>query len=133
MFFDACDKQYRMTDYKFFTAQLRFVAKKTERESNDIVCMMEKLLSIADHIDAENKTFFVGAKDLQITARALAGVAGFLQQHILPEVTAAGNAKGETQVRWTIDTCMAVMAQLMSHAELTKDSQDLTVTLPPVE
>lgn len=122
-----------MTDYKFFTAQLRFVANRTERESQDIVCMMEKLLSIADHIDEKNKFFFVAENDLQMTARALAGVAGFLQQHILPEVTAAGNAKGETQVRWTIDTCMAIMAQLTSHAELATDSHGITVTLPPVE
>ena len=122
-----------MTDYKFFTAQLRFVAKRTERESNDIDCMMDILLSIADNIDEKNKTFFVRAKDLKITARALAGVAGFLQQHILPEAKSAGNTRGESQVRWTIDTCMVLMAKLMSHAELTHETEDLTVTLPPVE
>jgi len=120
-----------MTDYDFFTAQLRFVANRTERESDDVACMMDALLSIADDVEKGNGTFFLTAPKLRIAARALAGVAGFLQQHILPEAVAAANAAGEKQLRWTIETCMAVMAQLMTHAELTKDAQDLHVTLPP--
>lgn len=121
-----------MTDYDFFTAQLRFVANRTERESDDVACMMDELLRIADVIEIGSGTFFVTASNLRIAARALAGVAGFMQQHILPEVIAAGNAAGEKQVRWTVETCMAMMAQLTTHAELTKDAQDLDVTLPPV-
>lgn len=119
-----------MTDYAFFTAQLRFASSKTERGDDDINAMMSVLSDIADQIDA-NGMFRVHAKDLRTGARALAGVAGFLQQHILPEVIAAQNALGEKQVRWTIDTAMASMAKMMTHAELTSDGEDLDVTLPP--
>ena len=122
-----------MTDYDFFTAQLRFVANRTERESDDVACMMDALLSISDEIKVGQGIFFVATSDLRMTARAFAGVAGFLQQHILPEVTAVGNAVGETQVRWTIETCMTVMAQLTTHAELSKDAEGLQVTLPPAD
>lgn len=121
-----------MTDYNFFIAQLRFVANRTERESDDVSRMMDALLSLADDIDKGDGTFFVTAEELKITSRALAGVAGFLQQHILPEVVAAANGAGEKQVRWSIETCMALMAQLMSHAELSKGAEGLGVTLPPL-
>ena len=68
---------------------------------------------------------------MRIAARALAGVAGFLQQQILPEVVAAENKFGEVQIRWVIDTSMSVMANLMAHAETSKDSEDYEVVLPP--
>ena len=76
--------------------------------------------------------FKVEASKLQITARALAGVAGFLQQHILPEVVAAGNETGEAQTRWVIDTSMSIMANLMAHAETTNDSENYEVVLPDI-
>jgi hypothetical protein len=122
-----------MTNYKFFAAQLRFVANRTKCESGDVARKVEALLAIADEVDGENRNFFIAAKDLRDTSRALAGVAGFMQQHILPEVIADQNSAGEKQVRWTIETCMALMAKLMTHAELTKDAQDLHVTLPPID
>lgn len=118
-----------MSDYTFFTAQLRFAASKTERTNADVDHMMNVLSSIADQIDADEK-FHVEAADLRIGARALAGVAGFLQQHILPEVVAAQNSLGETQVRWTIDTSMSLMATMMTHAEMTNDEEGLELTLP---
>ena len=96
-----------MTDYTFFTAQLKFVATRTERESDDVARMMDALVRIADEIEHSGCDFFVAPEELRITARALAGVAGFLQQHILPETVAANNAKGERQVRWAIETCMS--------------------------
>lgn len=120
-----------MTDYSFFIAQLRFVATRTERESQDVARMMDALEHIADEIERSECDFFVAPEDLRITARALAGVAGFMQQHILPEVVAAKNDLGESQVRWTIETCMSSMADLMTHAELTHDAEGLTVSLPP--
>lgn len=119
-----------MTEYAFYTAQLRFVANKTPRDDAEVAAMMSSLQNIAEQIDAGAKKFHVAAKDLRIAARALAGVAGFLQQHILPEAVAAGNTAGEAQLRWSIDNSMAMMAQLTTHAELTKDKEDLDVTLP---
>lgn len=121
-----------MTNYDFYIAQLRFVANRTARESDQVACSVGALLQFADDIAQGNGIFFVPANSLKTTARALAGFAGFLQQHILPEVVAAGNAAGETQVRWSIETSMAVMTQLTTHAELTDDAQALRVTLPPV-
>lgn len=120
-----------MTEYAFFTSQLRFVARKTDRESDDVAAMMSSLERIADEIDAGANYFFVEKNNLRTTARALAGVAGFLQQHILPEILAAKNTAGEAQVRWTIDQCMTMMANIMTHAELNKDAKDMDVKLAP--
>lgn len=109
------------------------MANRTKCESGDVARKIDALLAIADEVDRGNGNFFIAAKNLRNTSRALAGVAGFLQQHILPEVIADANVTGEKQVRWTIETCMALMAKLMTHAELTKDAQDLNITLPPVD
>ena len=118
-----------MSQYLFFTAQLRFAASKTERATTDIDVMMDALSDIADQIDAD-ESFTVDAQNMRIGARALAGVAGFLQQHILPEAIAAKNNLGERQVRWTIETSMALMATMMTHAEMTFDQETLKLTLP---
>jgi len=118
-----------MSQYDFFTAQLRFAASKTDRVNTDIDVMMDVLSDIADQIDAQ-ESFNVDAQNMRIGARALAGVAGFLQQHILPEVVAAKNNLGEQHVRWTIETSMALMATMMTHAEMTHDQEPLKLTLP---
>lgn len=118
-----------MNAYHFFTAQLRFASSKTERTNDDVHHMMNLLADVADQID-KDESFHVEAKKLRTCARALAGVAGFLQQHILPEVILAKNNLGEKQVRWTIDTSMSLMATMMSHAEMTNDQDDLELTLP---
>lgn len=120
-----------MMNYDFFTAQLRFIAQKTERKSDDVVEMMNALnVVIAQLESGDGASFHVEFKALRPTARALAGVAGFMQQHILPETVAAGHTTGEEQIRWTIDSCMSIMANLMSHAELCKDEKGLDVILP---
>ena len=118
-----------MNPYAFYAAQLRFAAMKTERSDDDVSDMMDQLQAIADQIDQGEK-FEVKASHMRSAARALAGVAGFLQKQILPEVVAAGNAIGEAQVRWTIDTSMSLMATMMTHAEMTNDQEDLELTLP---
>ena len=119
-----------MSDYDFFTAQLRFVAAKTETGDDNVHDMMRVLSGVADQIDA-SESIHVDAKNVRVCARALAGIAGFLQQHILPEVVAAKNFVGEKQVRWTIDTSMSLMATMMTHAEMTNDEQGIELTLPP--
>ena len=118
-----------MNPYAFYAAQLRFAASKTERSDDEISDMMDQLHLIADQID-DGEKFEVKAAGMRAAARALAGVAGFLQKQILPEVVAAGNAIGEAQVRWTIDTSMSLMATMMTHAEMTNDQEDLELTLP---
>lgn len=118
--------------YDFFSAQLRFIANRTEREPGDVADNLDALETVIEKIDGGAGSFHVETSDLRTTARALAGVAGFLQQHILPEAVAAGHAAGEAQIRWTIETCMSTMANLMSRAELDKDNLGLDVVLPPV-
>ena len=119
-----------MTDYNFYAGYLRFAANKTERETPEITEMMAELERIAEILESGN-SFIVKDRKLRLTARALAGVAGFLQQHILPEVIAAENEIGEAQTRWVIDTSMEVMANLIAHAETTKDGENFTVNFPP--
>lgn len=117
-------------DYGFYAAHLRFVARTTQRVTPEVAAMMEELGAVADQV-ADGYSFTVPAGRLRVTARALAGVAGFLQQHILPEAVAAGNAVGEAQVRWVIDTSMEAVANLTVHAEQTGDGEDYRVILPP--
>ena len=118
-----------MGDYNFYAGYLRFAADKTDRDTSEIEAMMAELNRIAKILDQESG-FTVEADKLRLTARALAGVAGFLQQHILPEVIEAQNEAGEVQIRWVIDTSMSLMANLMAHAETTKDSESYQVKLP---
>ncbi|WP_217696102.1 hypothetical protein [Insolitispirillum peregrinum] len=91
--------------------------------------MMDVLLAIASQVEAQG-SYTVKAGDLRLAARALAGVAGLLQKHVLPEVVAAGNGRGEAQVRWTIDTSMEAMTILMTHADAPEGASDRTIALP---
>lgn len=116
--------------YAFFAAHLHFVARTTERVTPQVGAMMDELQRIGDAV-AAGESFTVPADRLRLTARALAGLAGLLQQRVLPEVVAEGNARGERQIRWVIDTAMETMAALTTHAELTGDGQDKTIVLPP--
>ena len=118
-----------MVDYNFYAGYLRFAANKTERDTPEIEEMMAELNRIADILEA-GTGFVVEADKLRLTARALAGVAGFLQQHILPEVISAENELGEIQTRWVIDTSMSLMASLMAYAETTKEAESYSVELP---
>ncbi len=119
-----------MADYDFYAGFLRFVAGKTECETPEIEAMMSELLRIADQVEA-GSDISVKGKNLKITARALAGVAGFLQQHILPEIAAAGNKTGEDQIRWVIDNSMEMMATMLTRAELSDDDENLILALAP--
>lgn len=118
-----------MNEFAFYVSFLRFVAEKTERATADIDPMMQTLLRIAADIE-KTGGFEVAFEDARQTGRALAGVAGVLQQHILPEVIAAQNATGERQVRWVIDTSMSLMATLTVHAETITDGKPCEITLP---
>ena len=118
-----------MSNYNFYAGYLRFFAQNTNPDTPEIRGMMAELGHIANIIEQEI-TFTVEHNKLQITARALAGVAGFLQQHILPETIDARNISGEREVRWVIDTSMTVMSNLMVHAELENNQDKFVVELP---
>lgn len=118
-----------MTDYAFYCAQLRYFARTTDRISSEVETMMDLLASIAAQIEKDG-TYTIAPPHHRLAARALAGVAGLLQTHILPEVVAAKNAKGESQVRWTIDRSMEAMTALMAHADGGAEDLPKTITLP---
>ena len=118
-----------MSNYNFYAGYLRFVAQKTTADTPEIRDMMAELGYIANILEQE-VTFTVEQNKLHITARALAGVAGFLQQNILPEIINAKNVSGEREVRWVIDASMTVMSNLMVHAELADNSDGFLVELP---
>ena len=118
-----------MSEYGFFVAHLRFVAARTERDDPDVTAMVDQLQRISDAVE-NTGGFAVPVDKLDTAGRALAGLAGFLQQQILPEVIAAGNSTGERQVRWVIDTSMNLMSVLLARAE-SEAAQDATMVLPP--
>ena len=119
------------SEYNFFISHLRFVAKKTQAPTPDVDAMMAALLRIADEIENTGR-FRVEYEHARYAGRALAGVAGFLQQHILPEVIAAKNDLGESQVRWVIDTSMSMLATLTMHAETVENDESFETSLPPL-
>lgn len=118
-----------LDDFSFFISHLRFVANRTERSTDDVGVMMDALLRIATQIEGQN-TLNVSYIDAHLSGRALAGVAGFLQQHILPEIVAAKNQTAEIQVRWVIDTCMSLMSTLMVHVETHSKGESCELVLP---
>lgn len=119
-----------MADYAFYVAHLRFVAARTEAETPEIADMVAELDRIAAEIEARG-ALSVAPDRLRVAARGLAGLAGFLQDLILPEVVAAGNRGGERQVRWVIDTSMALMTKLTTRAELGGPDETFELRLPP--
>lgn len=118
-----------MARYDFYIGFLRFVAARTECETPEISAMMAELSRMADEL-AETDCFTVKQDKMALAGRALAGVAGLLQQSILPEVVAAGNKTGEAQVRWVIDTSMEQMSLLTARAEISKAGDVYQATLP---
>ncbi len=118
-----------MSKYAFFIGHLRFIANRTERINDEVSVMMDILKSVADQIE-KSDNFTLKANELRAGGRALAGLAGFLQKQILPEVVSAQNEVGEKEVRWVIDISMALTSKILMHAEITKDLEGLTLKLP---
>lgn len=112
-------------DCVFYAALLRFVARKTERSDPRIAAMMDALTDAACEIEAAGH-FCVAADRLELTARAFAGVAAFLQKQILPEAVSEGNTTGEQQIRWAVDTAMAAVNDLLTNAAR-QDGRDVEV------
>lgn len=118
-------------DYGFYAACLRFVARRTDAATPEVSAMMRDLEEIASGVEAEGAVV-VAPERLSGAARALAGVAGMLQQHILPEAVAAGDAAAEARVRWMIDASMTAMATLSTQAQLGVADDAVRVALPPL-
>lgn len=117
--------------YDFYIAHLRFVARKADRSDAVVAEMMDHLSVFADQIAKDGK-MTVTIDDARTAARGLAGLAGFLQEQILPETVNAGNKAGEAQVRWVIDTSMRFMSMMMTFAEtMPEDHPPLILELPP--
>ena len=119
-----------MSDYRFFAACLRFVARRTDSSTPELAALMADLDALAEGVEAEGALIVPKAR-LKGAARALAGVAGMLQQQILPEAVASGDAGAERRVRWMIDAAMTGMAALTAQAE-SADAGDYRKPLPPL-
>lgn len=115
--------------YGFYTGILRFIANRTDTAADGrAATMMGLLLDAAATIERDG-TLTVAAVRLEDTARAFAGVAGVLQQQILPAAVGAGNAAGERQIRWAVDASMDIVRQLLA-AAADQPPKDAQVTLP---
>ena len=118
-----------MADYGFYAGILRFVASTSERLDPRVTAMMECLDHAAAAIDQAG-TYTVIHDQREYYARALAGVAAFLQKQILPETIAEANAVAEAQVRWAIDTSMDSMTQILQ-AQAAQHQDPVVIAFPP--
>lgn len=112
-----------------FPKLLRFIAAKGERPDPGVMAQMKALEAAATQIE-DTGTFEVAGAELAVAARAFAGVAAFLQQQILPEAVADGNAAGERQVRWAVDQAMEIVNLLLCRAAETP-GEPVTVVVRP--
>ncbi|UKV12710.1 hypothetical protein L6172_11600 [Thalassospiraceae bacterium SW-3-3] len=119
------------SDYGFYAGILRFVAKKTESDDREIKVMMGHLSGIATAIEHSGR-FVVERANCESAARAFAGVAKFLQERILPEALAAGNEGAVNQLKWAIETSLALGSELVKRITLEEyEGQDkFTFDLP---
>ena len=114
--------------HQFYANLLLFVARRTEAGDERTRTLMA-ILERAAQSFAATGFYDVPATETDLTARALAGVAAFLQKQILPETVAAAHSDAEAQIRWAIDSAMDGVNTLLSRAGLGL-AQDITLTLP---
>ncbi|WP_417811161.1 hypothetical protein [Thalassospira alkalitolerans] len=119
------------SDYGFYAGILRFVAKKTESDDREIRVMMGHLSGIATAIEHSGR-FVVERGNCESAARAFAGVAKFLQERILPEALSAGNEGAVDQLKWAIETSLALGSELVKRIALEeyKGENKFTFDLP---
>lgn len=84
--------------YQFLADMMRFVAAKTQADSDDIRTMMFHLRAVADQV-GQGPEIVIATRDARYVARALAGVAAFLQDRILPEALAESNETAIAQIK----------------------------------
>lgn len=100
------------SQYAFFAGILRFVAQKTATDDAEIQVMMGHLAGIADAVE-KTEQFMVLRGNCESAARGFAGVAKFLQERILPEALADGNTGAVEQLKWSIETSLALAGELV--------------------
>ena len=121
-----------MPQYDFYAAILRFVASTATRTDPRVTAMMENLECAAKAIE-ESDSFAVIEDQREICARALAGVAAFLQERILPETIADQNIEAETQVRWAVDASLDALNQILrAQAQGVQDTIAIVLMPPPI-
>lgn len=121
-----------MPQYDFYAAILRFVASTATRTDPRVTAMMENLECAAKAIE-DSDGFTVIEDHREICARALAGVAAFLQERILPETIADQNAEAEAQVRWAVDASLDALNQILrAQAQGVQDTIAIVLPPPPV-
>ena len=121
-----------MSDHSFFSALLRFVATKTAQAGMDdprTQAMVAELHAAAEAVEARTHITVVSER-LELAARAFAGFAAFLQKQILPEAVAHGHGPAEAQLRWAVDTAMAMVSTLLTRAAL-EERGAVMLDLPP--
>ncbi len=116
--------------YGFYAATLRFVAAKLTEGDPRTAPMVVQLRAAARSFEADGVAT-IASGDLEVAARAFAGVAAFLQKEILPETVAHGHADAERQVRWTVDAAMEAVNLLLRAAAL-DGRPPVTLAPPPV-
>lgn len=119
--------------HTFYTGLLRFIANRTDTAADPRAStMMAVLLEAAVAIERDGAVTIAAAR-LEDAARAFAGVAGVLQQQVLPAAIGDGNATGERQIRWAVDASMELVRQLLAAAaDLPRKDARVTLPAPPV-
>ena len=117
-----------MAEYDFYAGILRFVASTSARSEGRIATMMDCLDQAATAIEAD-QAYTIEYDQRELFARALAGVAAFLQERILPETVAEANQQAELQVRWAIDRSMEAMTHILQVQSI-GNQEPITITFP---
>ena len=81
-----------VASHGFYAATLRFVAAKLPGGDARTEAMVVQLQAAARSFEAAGSAT-IAPGDLEVAARAFAGVAGFLQKEILPETVAHGHVE----------------------------------------
>jgi hypothetical protein len=121
----------RMSQSPDFAAILGFVAVRMPVAPDTPAAEYRKVLRALQAEIVATGRGRVAPAERERTARALAGIAGFLQREILPETIAHANPAAECQIRAAIDTAMGAVTTLMTAAARQEPEQtEILAVLP---
>ena len=123
-------------NYTFYAGFLKFVSAKIDKSNIAINVMMRELDQAAMQIEnAEN--FSLLTRRAEVTSRAFAGVAHFLQDRILPEAQAHGDQTALSQLQWAIAASLQIGRAIILYkdqAEKNNINQEfIEIKLPPLD
>jgi folylpolyglutamate synthase/dihydropteroate synthase len=98
--------------YSGFAAMIRFVVSKTTPTDKAMGQMLDLLRSVSVDIETTGK-FDVSRVNAEPAARGLAGIAKFLQEHILPEALHVQDEDAIEQVKYAIEGSLALSAEIL--------------------